>query len=333
MPDDALSDEAALWFARMRGPDAETERPAFEAWLTERAAHREAYNWIAEVFSLGRLVEIEPDPLPTVQPVPSRLLQAALVAALVLLMGVGGWAVLMHRPDSAVSMASQPVMSGRGLIITKVGQIRAVRLADGSRITLDTDSAVSFTYRRDIRRLELVRGRARFDVAHEGRPFVVAAGRGTVTAHGTVFDVGLAPGGAVTVRLLRGSVDVALPVSGIVRSSASATTRRLTPGQQVAFSTSILPPAQAVVTPDDRWPEGVLDCDGMALADLVARANRYTRTQIVLADPDLGRLKVSGAFRIDAPQLLAERVATVFGLHADAEGDARIVLERGSPAE
>lgn len=325
MPGDALTEEAASWFARMRGPDATVERAAFDAWLTASPAHREAYNWIAEVFSLGRLVDMAPGPIAKPRLAYRRPLQAALVGALVLTIGVTSWAVFSPQSQTVPAIASRQAAGAQRNLATAVGEIRTIELADGSRVTLDTDSAVAIVYRSEVRRIDLRRGRARFDVAHEARPFVVVAGRGTVTAHGTVFDVGITAGGAV-VRLLRGRVDVALR-SG---SAGTAETRWLAPGQQVAFGRSILPAARVVTAPDDRWPQGMLDCNGMALADVVARANRYARPQIVLADPGLGALKVSGAFRIDTPALLAARLATVFGLHADVQGSSRIVIDRKS---
>lgn len=67
-----LRDEAAEWFAVMRGPDAEVRRAEFEAWLERQAIHREAYNRIAETFSLGKALKgadlvallAEPAPIP-----------------------------------------------------------------------------------------------------------------------------------------------------------------------------------------------------------------------------------------------------------------------------
>src|SRR3546814_16667909 len=47
-----------------------------------------------------------------------------------------------------------------------------------------------------------------FNVEKDNRPFVVAAGNGTITALGTSFDVGLARDERVTVQLFEGSVDV-----------------------------------------------------------------------------------------------------------------------------
>jgi transmembrane sensor len=53
-PGSASREEAANWFVRMRGPDAYEARPDFEVWLASNALHRDAYNRITEVFSLGK---------------------------------------------------------------------------------------------------------------------------------------------------------------------------------------------------------------------------------------------------------------------------------------
>ena len=53
---DALDAQAAHWFARMRAPDAEASREAFETWLAERPEHRSAYSRAAEIFAMGKLL-------------------------------------------------------------------------------------------------------------------------------------------------------------------------------------------------------------------------------------------------------------------------------------
>src|SRR3546814_1555363 len=55
---------------------------------------------------------------------------------------------------------------------SKLGEIREVQLPDGSRVTLDTDSLVLTKFDRDLRDVRLVRGRARFNVEKDNRPFV-----------------------------------------------------------------------------------------------------------------------------------------------------------------
>src|SRR5690242_17972648 len=54
-----LRQEAATWFARMRGPDADRYREAFDDWLARGALHRSAYNRIAETFSAGKTLKEE----------------------------------------------------------------------------------------------------------------------------------------------------------------------------------------------------------------------------------------------------------------------------------
>src|SRR3546814_1494012 len=91
---------------------------------------------------------------------------------------------------------------------SKLGEIREVQLPDGSRVTLDTDRLVLTKFDRDMRDVRLVRGRARFNVEKDNRPFVVAAGTGTIPALGKSFDVGLARDERVTVPLFEGAVAV-----------------------------------------------------------------------------------------------------------------------------
>src|SRR3546814_951836 len=73
---------------------------------------------------------------------------------------------------------------------TAIGQQHDVALEDGSRVRLDTNSALVVRYSRKHRDVVLERGRAQFDVAHAPqRPFTVHAGPGTVRAVGTQFQV------------------------------------------------------------------------------------------------------------------------------------------------
>lgn len=91
------------------------------------------------------------------------------------------------------------------------GEIRTFSLSNGSLNTLDRDSRISVGLTPQRRDIVLVRGRARFSVVHESRPFAVKAGNGTVIARGTLFDVTLRPGTQAVVTLIEGLVDVEMP--------------------------------------------------------------------------------------------------------------------------
>src|SRR3546814_19383142 len=72
---------------------------------------------------------------------------------------------------------------------TRLGEIRTVKLPDGSKLTIDTDTLVPVDFGQTPRRLRLEHVRPRFDVAHEASPFCVAAGEADVIARRTVLQV------------------------------------------------------------------------------------------------------------------------------------------------
>lgn len=334
--DEALAREAAHWFARMRGPDAEASRPGFDAWLGESPEHRSAYNRASEVFAMGKLLlepETEPAPRPRARAKPVTLALAALAACVV---AVFAWLALLADPIAL----DGPMTAARGVeerrsVSTLAGETRTVRLADGSTVRLASDSMIEIAIGSSRRELRLMRGQARFEVAHEQRPFVVLAGGGSVTARGTIFDVGLDASGKVAVHLLEGAVDVALPQQRLAKDAGPV--RRLAAGEAVSFASA--PQATAAngaeaqdgasVPEDAAAMAGARDFDGATVATLVTEANRHAVRPIRLADPSLGARRVSGRFRVDDTGLLASRLAVLFGARVDTSDPKEIVLRRG----
>jgi transmembrane sensor len=199
-----------------------------------------------------------------------------------------------------------------------------MRLADGSRVTLGGNALLEVQLGTDLRRLQLDRGSARFDVAHEPRPFVVFAGGGSVTAHGTLFDVGVSASREVSVRLIRGSIDVRFPASA--KASAGALHRTLHPGETVSFEAAGAGDSRRIV-PIERSPAvSARDYRDVRLADIIGEANRHATVPIRLANPGAGAQLVSGRFRIDDTKLLAERLAALFDLDVDRGNRSEIVL-------
>lgn len=325
-PSDALHREGARWFARMRGPDAEMLRAEFEAWLAQSAAHRTAYNRAAEIFAMGKLLTGEtPAPsLPSPESRPRTKARATVLALCALsAVAAGGWGMMqIMTPQGQPTQLAAGSPGHTERLATIVGETRAVRLADGSMLALGSDSQVAVEFDEARRRLRLLKGQARFEVAHEARPFVVLAGGGSVTARGTVFEVALTPAGRVDVRLLEGAVDVALPR----RERDAPVVRQLRSGEQLAFE---VPAIAAPVSPTLPAPTATTarDYQGVTVAMLVAEANRGAARPIRLADPMLGSKRVSGRFRIDDTAVLARRLALLFDGKVE-RGGGEIVLTR-----
>jgi transmembrane sensor len=323
-----LFDEAADWFAKMRGPDADLHRPAFEAWLVRGAVHRSAYNRIAEIFTDSGRVE-DPDSASNNGKHPPQGRRGALTTIALVIGMAAALATFCLYSRAFTPQATSPerflaVAPRVPTLGSTVGEIRRIVLADGSSIILDTDSLVSVAFTAQERRLRLIRGRARFEVAHEGRPFRVSAGTGLVTARGTIFDVQLDPRGKVAVILLRGAVDVSLPGTGAIAQ------QRLHPGEKTEFDDRFEAPQPIPAREANVWMHGQGEFHDVPLSEIVAAANRYSIVPILIPDPQVQKLRISGIFSLRDTQALSAKLATLFDLDREL-GPDRITLKRRRP--
>jgi transmembrane sensor len=89
----------------------------------------------------------------------------------------------------------------------------------------------------------------------------------------------------------------------------------------------------ATVTPAEvkallAWRVPRMEFDGVELADAVSRMNRQNRVQILIADPAVGKLRISGSFASEDPQTFSRLVAVTFGLDVEQRTSTEIVLRR-----
>src|SRR3546814_4977567 len=129
----------------MRGPDADARREEFEAWLSRGALHRTAYNKIAETVSIGKgLKEDAPDDAGSAAPSPSSqkpgilkmagLARCLFGAAAVLYLGVVSPGTLKQDGPKIANGGTAGGNSSQ--LQSKLGEIRAVQLPDGSRVKI-----------------------------------------------------------------------------------------------------------------------------------------------------------------------------------------------------
>lgn len=340
---EGLLEEAAAWFARMRAPDAEENRLEFEKWLARGALHRRAYNRAAEVFAMGKLLaeDEQHDGVrgPHTKWRELRLLGGITAAALVLTTtGLLLFQTGLRDRNGANGVALNSVSAtGPVAELSTANAPQAIRLSDNSLVRLASGSSLAVQFGGGERRLLLEGGSARFYVAHEMRPFIVAAGGGYVVAHGTVFDVAIANDRQVTVGLIQGAVDVTAPTTSneLARERRK---RRLRPGETMSFAAVIAPGSAAATSKSSsdavmpgNGPTGAVEFSSISLAELVRVANQRSARQIRIADPRTAQLHVSGTFRIDDTEVLAERLSALFNLVVDRSNQAQIVLKSPEP--
>jgi transmembrane sensor len=207
-----------------------------------------------------------------------------------------------------------------------VGEQQTVRLSDGTRLTLNTDSRVVIRFSAGQRRVALLKGEAMFEVAkNPHRPFIVLASGEEVRALGTVFLV-RKDAADVKVTLVEGKVSVTAPGKSERRLVAVlAPGQRLTLRDQAAAAAIDRPKLDAVTA----WRRGQVMFDDVSLREAAAELNRYGGRRILVGDPSLDGLKISGVFSTSDPEAFAAAASQLLGLsvRSDAHG---MILERSA---
>jgi transmembrane sensor len=177
------------------------------------------------------------------------------------------------------------------VVETASGENRDVSLSDGSVVSAGAQSVLWATLTRDSREVTLERGEAFFHVAKDpSRPFIVKVGTTTVAAVGTAFNVRRA-GERVVVGVAEGIVRVEAHQQRTVMRTA-----RLSVGQQLSIDAA---DGSANIQTVDAigiaaWRKGRLQYRNEPLRSVIADLTRYSARDIVIANPQIADLRITG---------------------------------------
>lgn len=326
-------------------------RRAFEhlmpVWQAMDASHADAATAALLARERLPLQNPHPAPLPFRTPASRRVVAskwlrsaarrhrrslAAIAAGLLLSMGL-----LLPRIPGNTTLT--PVAS----FASKIGQVRAADLPDGSHIDLGARSEVAINFQGGRRQIEVKDGEAFFKVKHDKtRPFVVEVGSLQVVAVGTAFDV-LRTGDRVTVTVEEGVVEVTAGqwrdgAAGLERSdgrSDAPQTVQLPRGSQIVFDAARASnPTVRIVDPQsaDAWRKGRFEYVDEPLSSVVANLNRYSAGQIVLQDERLGQLSYTGTIELHSIDEWLQALPSIFPLHVEFGADHKVTLQRVASA-
>jgi len=280
-------EQAAEWYALLRSAEAtERDQTRWRAWLDKDPEHQRAWQYVESVSRRFEPLQSTPDPRRTAEGLweaNTRLLRRRRVlAGIAGLAGAGllGWGIWRHTPLPLLAQA------WRADYRTATGETRELRLPDGTRLWLNTATAVNQDYSARRRRLHLVTGEILIDTAADPlRPFVVEAPQGRLRALGTRFTVRI-DGEQTLLAVYEGAVALR------TRQGAEAT---LQARQQVRFSLEGMDAIQAANPAREAWARGVLMAQHMTLRELVAELRRYRHGHLGL-DREVAGLRVFGNF-------------------------------------
>ncbi|HEL3865477.1 FecR domain-containing protein [Stenotrophomonas maltophilia] len=307
-------ERASAWVARLEAHDCTPEeRERFEDWLAEDTRHVKA--WVQAETLYQQSAGLAQDPwlrtaaARAARPARRRWLPGvAAAAALCLAIGMG-WMVATDGNPTPRIYANDSLAP------------RQQTLADGSSAILDAGTTLTVRMGWRHRELVLEQGRLQLQVAPSRKALRVQAGSSSIRDIGTTFQVERLRDGHVEVALLEGAVEV---------TSGSAQ-HTLAPGQQLQVLPSgrIQPgPALASTEAAEAWLQGRLVFDATPLATVVERMNRYGRTQMVIADPEIANLAVSGTFRAGDAEELLSALELGWSVAGQARPDGALELRR-----
>ena len=209
--------------------------------------------------------------------------------------------------------------------MTAVGEQRNVRLADGSHLQLDTDSAADIDFTARERRIRLRRGQIMIETAADPapihRPFSVDTKDGRITALGTRFSVEQRPG-ETQVIVLEDRVSVTPHhATGAVIVQA---------GESLRFTVKVTDALQTALPAEAAWSKGMLLADDLPLPEFAHRLGRYMSVPLT-TDASVNAVRVSGAFPLADPERALDAVARTRPVRAEKQAERWLLTAKEAP--
>lgn len=255
---------------------------------------------------------------------------AAAAVAAIMLTGIISWQ-WQQTPGSASHEIAHTQQSQ-----TQVGEQKTIRLADGSRVFLNTNTAIRVSFYPHARHVELLRGEAHFEVARDpSRPFTVAAGDNAVTAVGTAFNMQYTQARAFELTVTEGKVRVT-PLPGDTDEDANPVAQVIKQegvmvfaGEKVLVDNAVSPReslTQSEIAQSLAWQDGQIVFTGEKLTDALIEISRYTEVKFVIDDDSLNDTRVAGYFRVGDIKGLLVALENSFAITAYEAADNSIHL-------
>lgn len=294
-PDHATLQQAADWFARLASqPEDPALREAWRHWHEQQESHRQAWVFVERVSQRFNPLQQDADragrtldSLRHGQQSRRQMLRNLSIFGGASLLGWIGW--------RQAGLGTQ-LMAWQADYRTAGGEVREQLLADGTRLWLNSATAVDVDFSRNQRRLRLYRGEILISTASDPRPLRVETAQGSLRPLGTRFSVRL-EAQRTRLNVYQGAVQVQCQASGAERIVDS--------GLGLTFDSRDIAPDSPVQQERQAWSQGLLLANDISLGQFIEELAVY-RSGHLGVDPRIAGLRVMGAYPLhDTEQVLA----------------------------
>ncbi len=289
--------DAAQWHARLgAAPGCPRTHEQWQAWHQQDALHQWAWQQLQAFHSglCGVPSGLAQRTLATDLAQPAR---RTLLKGLLLGLGVSGLAWSGYR-QSPLWLADQR---------TATGERRTLRLEDGTRLVLNTASAVDIRFDSQQRLILLRAGEILLETGKDPRPLKVRSAQGEMRALGTRFSV----------RQYDDLTELGVLEHAVaVRNRPEGVEVRVEAGMSLRFGDGPLPSPQPLDPNRAEWAQGRLVIDNWRLGEALDELQRY-RPGVITCTDDVAGLRVSGAYPLDDTDRALAALAKVLPLRID----------------
>ncbi len=311
----SILEQAQAWYIRLGAEDATpTDWADFTDWLEKSETNLQAYDQVELAVDDILQEPVVSEPVTNVvqfQPKLSRLRPS-------FSRRYAGIAALFIIAISAFNLSGIEIIPPQTQqYATVVGDQQSITLADGTFVTLNTNTKLSTTMSKRTRHVTLESGEAYFQIAQDSkRPFVIDAMGMTITDIGTAFSVSTI-NNTLSVSVSDGIVDIKSPYETVrVTKGHNAITTR---------AAKVIKVSEVDLEAELSWRGGVLIYDAAPLADIVPDLNRYFSIPITISDEAVANMMFSGALNISSQEDLLHALEDLLPVAA-VEGETSIDL-------
>lgn len=175
---------------------------------------------------------------------------------------------------------------------TNVGERKQVVLADGSKVVLNTNSAVMVNYSSTQRTIRLHQGEMLITTGHENgfdKPMLIETTHGSVEPMGTRFNVRKFDT-FTRVSLYEGKLKITPKYNDVSFYMYAQ--------EEVDLHTLNVVPSAAELKLSDAWLNGYIEVNNIPLKILIDELARY-QPGLLVCHPDIQNITISGAYSID----------------------------------